>query len=424
MRIRFDGLWQHKDFLRLWTGQTISVFGSMIGGTALSFTAILFLQATPFQLGLLNAMEIAPALLAGLFAGAWVDRMRRRPLMIGADLGRALALATIPLAVAFGALHMEQVILVALATSVLGILFDLAYQSYLPGLVGQDNLVDGNSKLAASAAVAEFGGFSLGGWLVQIFGPPMSVLIDAGSFVVSALSLSTIRRKEEVPRLSVMGTRQQAEPGDQDISPEGPNNLRREILDGLHTVYRHPLLRASAAVILLQSLSQGMYGALVVLYMVRGLGFEAGILGMIWAVGGISSLVAAAFAPRITRRLGVGRVMIGGLAVSGLSAFMIPFASGATLVSAVLLILAQLGDGFYVIYEINLVSLRQKVADERMLGRVNATMRIAALAAALVGTLLGGVLGGLLGVRPVLFVGALGTMLAAGMLALSPIRSS
>jgi hypothetical protein len=161
--LQLTGLWRRADFLRLWSGQTISVFGSMIGGAALSFTAILFLGATPVQLGVLSAMQIAPGLLAGLFAGAWVDRLHRRPLLIGADVGRALALSSLPLAALLGALHIAQVYAAALLVSILTIFFDVAYQSYLPALVGKHELVEGNSKLSASAAVAEFAGFSLAG---------------------------------------------------------------------------------------------------------------------------------------------------------------------------------------------------------------------------------------------------------------------
>jgi MFS family permease len=404
MAVRLSGLWRHPDFLRFWTGQTISVFGSMIGGTALSFTAILYLDATPFQISLLNAMQIAPAMAAGLFAGAWVDRLRRRPLMIAADLGRSLALASIPLAALVTMLRVEHVILVALATSILGILFDLAYQSYLPGLVGREQVIEGNSKLGASAAAAEFAGFSIGGWLVQALGPPMAVLLDAASFAISALSLGLIRTHEAA------------------LQPTGNPDMRHEIADGLNTVLHHRLLRPLAAAVLLENLTGSMYGALVVLYMSRGLGFTPGVLGMIWAVGGISSLVAAALAPRITRRVGVGRVMAGGLVVFGISMGLIPLASGATLLSAGLLILQQLGDGFYVMYQINDVSLRQRITDERILGRVNATMRFTGLAASLVGTLLGGTLGTLVGIRPVLFAGALGTIAAGVMLGLSSVN--
>ena len=404
MRLKFSGLWRHADFIRLWSGQTISVFGSMIGGTAMSFTAILVLKATPFQMGVLSSMELVPAFLVGLFAGAWVDRLHRRPLLIGADLGRALLLATIPLAALLGVLHINQVYVVALVVSILTLFFNVAYQSYLPALIGKDDLVEGNSKLSSSAAVAEFAGFSIAGWLVQVFTAPLAVLIDAGSFVVSAVSVGLIRARELA------------------IVPQEYPDMRREIVEGLKVVFHQSLLRSSAIAVLIQSMAGGIFGALVVLYMSRGLGFNPGILGMIWAVGGISSFLGAAFAPRISQSLGPGLAMIIGLGMSGISSFFIVMASGATLLSAMLLIAAQLGDGFYVIYEVNQVSLRQSIASEHMLGRVNATMQFFSLGATLTGSLLGGLLGGMLGVRLTLTLGACGILLAVLALILSPLR--
>jgi MFS family permease len=405
MRLKLTGLWQHADFLRLWSGQTISVFGSMIGGTALSFTAILFLKATPFQLGVLSSMQIVPALLAGLFAGAWVDRLQRRPLLIGADIGRTLVLASLPLSALLGMLRIGQVYVVALLVSILTIIFDVAYQAYLPGLVGKDELVEGNSKLSASAAVAEFGGFSIAGWLVQALTAPFAILIDAASFAVSAITLGLIRSREAAV-----------------ITEEHPD-MYREIGNGLQAVWQHALLRAITAAVFVENLAGGMFGALVVLYMSRGLGFNPGILGMIWAVGGVSSFAGAAFAPRLTRRIGPGRLMIAGLAVFGIAAMFIPLASGATLLSAIFLIIAQTGDGFFTVYEINRVSLVQRLAPERLLGRVNATIRFLGLGAALLGALIGGLLGETLGVRATLVMGACGTLLAALALAASPLRS-
>ncbi len=312
MRIQWKGLWKNADFMRLWSGQTISQFGSMIGGTAMSFTAILVLQATPFQMGVLHAMELIPAVLVGLLAGAWVDRVRRRPLLIGADLGRAVVLASIPLAALMGVLHIQQVYLVTLLVSVLTIFFNVAYRSYLPSLVGKADLIEGNSKLSASASVAEFAGFSLGGWLVQALSAPKAVLIDAVSFIFSAISILLIRAPEApIP------------------AGEQPN-LRLEILEGLRVVWGQPLLRASASAVTILGLSGGMYGALVVLYMSRGLGFSPGILSMFWAIGGISSFIGATLAGRFTRRLGVGLAMAVGLGLSGLSSLLIPLASGAT----------------------------------------------------------------------------------------------
>ncbi len=403
MTQKLRGLWHHADFLRLWSGQTVSVFGSMVGRAAMSFTAVLFLYATPFQMGLLNAAELAPGFLVGLFAGAWVDRLRRRPLLIGADLGRAFVLFSIPLAALLGVLHIQQLFVVALLVSILSIIFDVAYQSYLPGLIEKNNIVEGNSKLTASAAIAEVGGFSIGGWLVQIFTAPFAILIDATSFIVSAVTIGLIRNREtETP-------------------PTESANLRSEIVAGLKLVFYQPFLRAGAVSVLVQSLAGGIFGALVVLYMSRGLGFNPGVLGIIWAVGGVSSFLGASLAPRITGRLGSGPAMVMGLGLFGLSELFVPLASGATLLSAVFLVIQQLGDGFFVIYDINLLSLRQLLVDERMLGRVNATMQIIALGASLVGALLGGLLGQTIGVRSTLFLSAGGSLLAALLLAVSPI---
>ncbi|MBI2760720.1 MAG: MFS transporter, partial [Chloroflexi bacterium] len=186
MRGRFTGLWRSPDFLKLWAGETVSVFGSFIGGTALQFTAVLTLHATPLEMALLVAMSQAPALVAGLMAGVWIDRLRRRPILIAADVGRALLLVSIPLSYAAGVLRIEQLYTVAFLTGILTIFFDVAYQSYLPSLVKREELVEGNSRLSGSASAAEFSGFSLAGWMVQVLGGPIAILIDALSFVWSA----------------------------------------------------------------------------------------------------------------------------------------------------------------------------------------------------------------------------------------------
>jgi MFS family permease len=396
--LKSPGLWRHGDFLRLWAGQTVSVFGSMIGGTAMSFTATLFLQATPFQMGLLSAMQMIPAFLIGLFAGAWVDRLRRRPILIWADIGRAVALATIPLAALLGGLGMPQLFLVALVVSGLTILFDLSYQAYLPALVGKESVMEGNSKLAASASVAEFAGFSIGGWLVQLLSGPMAILADAVSFLVSAFSVSTIRVREA------------------DVEREAQPDMRKEIVSGLREVFHQPFLRAASITLLIDRFSGGIFSALVVLYMSRDLGFTPGVLAMTWAVGGISSFAGAAMTPALTKRVGARAAMILGLSLSALFSLFLPLATGATALSFVFLILIQLGDGFTVVYEINLVSMRQSITAERMLGRVTATMQVMGLGAALVGTLAGGLLGEGLGVRQTLFLAAGCGLLAAGVL--------
>jgi MFS family permease len=256
--------------MRLWIGQTISVFGSLVGVTAMAFTAIYFLHATPFQLGLLAAARLAPGFLAGLAAGAWVDRLRRRPILIWSDIGRAVLLATIPLAAVSGILRIGHLYVVTFLVSILTVFFNVAYQSYLPSLIGRDELLGGNSKLTASASVAEAGGLAVAGWLVEVFTAPITILVDAISFVVSAISVWRISAPEPAAAHT-------AQP-----------DMWREIEEGLSAVLRDPVLRVTAACTLSKEFFGGMYGALAVLYMARDLGFAPGILGSIWALGGIS----------------------------------------------------------------------------------------------------------------------------------------
>ena len=194
MSTRFTGLWRHPDFLRLWTGQTISVFGSLTTRLALPFTAIMFLQARPYQVALVTTFDVLAGICFTLFAGVWADRLRRRPIMIAADIGRAAIIGSVPIAAWFGVLRIEHLYAVAFLAGILTTFFDVAYQSYLPVLIDKEQLIDGNSKLAASESVAEFGSFSLAGWLVQLVTAPGAMAVDALSFLFSAASLSASAR--------------------------------------------------------------------------------------------------------------------------------------------------------------------------------------------------------------------------------------
>jgi MFS family permease len=407
-------LWQNREFLKLWSGQTISVFGSLIGRTALPFTAVLVLNATPFQMALLSAADLVSGLLVGLLAGVWVDRLRRRPVLIAADLGRAVLLGTIPAAALLGVLHVEQLYVIAFLVGVLTMFFDVAYHSYLPSLVRREELVEGNSKLTASASVAEVGGFGLSGWLVQWFTAPIAVLIDAVSFLFSALFVGLIRTPERnAARLSF-----------ETPTPAGERqNVWQEMAEGAVAVARDPVLRALAGSAMILALFGPMIGTLILLFTTRELGLRPGIQGMIFAVGGVTSLLGALATGRVTRRLGVGRAMVYGLLLSSLGTFCIPLAHGATVAAVLLLVINQLvTDPSHTVYEINQVSLRQAITPDRLLGRVNASIRFVGLAAMLLGTLLGGLLGQTIGLRPTLVIGSCGGLLAALWLALSPVR--
>ena len=407
MLSRFGGLWRHPEFLRLWGAQTVSDFGSLISHTALPFTAILALDASAFEVALLSASRIAAGLLVGLPAGVWVDRVARRPVMIAADIGRALLLGSIPLAYAFDALRIEQLYAVAFAAGALTVIFDVAYQSYLPAVVSRDELVEGNSKLTATSSVAEFGAFSAGGWLVQALTGPVAILIDSVTFVVSAVFVRSIRTPEP-PR----------------TPPAGDVRLARDALEGMRAVRRDAALRAIGGATAMHSLGFGMASAVYLLFVTRELGLGPGVQGVIYAVGGLSSLWGALVAGRAARRLGAGPAMVLGLLLMGLSLLLTPLAGGATAVIVALLLAQQVvGDGGFTAWDITQLSWRQAAVPEHVLGRVNAFMRILELAFTLAGALLAGAFGETLGLRPTLFIAAGCIIAGAVWLLLSPVRS-
>jgi MFS family permease len=407
VRLRFTGLWRHPDFLKLWTGQTVSVFGSLITGTALPFTAILVLEASAFQVAVLRATDILAGVIVGLVAGVWVDRLRRRPLMIAADLLRALLLVTIPLAAVLDRLSIEHLFVVAFLAGVLTILFDVAYQSYLPTLVRRDELVEGNSKLTASASVAEFGAFSLGGWLVQIFTAPIAILIDAVSFLVSAVCLALIRGKEQPP-----------------APPAERGSVRAEVVEGMHAVARHPVLRVLAAAAFSEAMARGVIGSVVLLYLNRELGFGPGVLGMIFAVGGVTSLFGALAAGPATRRFGIGPALLLGHLFTGVGTLFLVAAGDASALAVVLLVANQcITDPAATIADITSTSLRQSVAPAHVLGRVNASIRFISLLMTLLFTLVAGVLVGVIGLRGVIVLGAALNFLPAVWILCSPVRA-
>lgn len=406
MPIRFAGLWRHPDFVRLWAGQTVSVFGSLVSRTALPFTAIIYLHARPFQVALVTSADLVAGIFVGLAAGVSADRFRRRPMMIAADIGRALALGSIPLAAVFGVLRVEQLYVVAFVAGVLTTFFDVAYQSYLPTIVSADELIEGNSKLTASFSVAEFGAFSASGWLVQLLTAPGAIVVDALSFVFSAASLRTIRTPE-VPA----------------APPAERPRLRVEVMEGMRFISADRVLHAVTASFVALSLASGMTGAVFILYTNRELGFAPGVLGLIFGVGGLTSVVGATLAGAVARRAGVGGAMMLGLGLAGVGMLAVAGARDASLVAAGLLVAQQLiTDPSWTVYEINQVSLRQSMTPAHLLGRVNAAVRFAALVAALAGSLIAGVLADRYGARPVIVASA-GIMFGGAVLLLvSPAR--
>ena len=391
------GLWQQADFLKLWAGETISVFGSQITLLALPLTAALTLQASAGEMGLLMAAETAPFLLVGLPAGVWVDRRRRRPILIWGNLGRALLLLLIPLAAMLGGLRIELLYAVAFLTGVLTVFFDVAYQAYLPALVGRAQLVEGNSKLETSRSLAQIAGPGLGGVLVQAITGPLAIVVDAASFLVSAACLALIRTAEPAP------------------APAGERRgLLREVGEGLAVVLGNPLLRAIAGCTATWNLFSNVIFAVLVLWATRDLGLEAAALGLVFAAQGVSALAGALLAAPIARRLGVGPTIVAAPVLGTLGSLLLALAGGSPLLATALLTGAMLIGGLVgTVYNITQVSLRQAITPDRLQGRMNATMRFIVWGTLPLGALLGGALGEWLGLRPALLIGAAGVPLAA-----------
>ena len=402
------GLWRHGDFLKFWIGQSVSLFGSQISEIATPLIAVIMLQCSAGDMGLLKAVESLPWLLFGLLAGVWVDRFRRKPVMIITDIGRALLLMVVPIAALAALLSKELLFFVAFATSTLTVFFGVAYQSYLPSLVGRERLIDGNSKLEASTSAALMAGPGLAGVLVQVLTAPIAIVLDAASFVVSAVFLGLIRQPEAAPEKS---------------AGEG-SNIWKEIGEGLNVVFCHPLLRPLTLFMGTANLFVTVVWTILPLYIVRDLAMSPALYGVIVAVGTGASLPGALLSEWVSRRLKVGRTIVVAGVLSGASTVLLPLSSLWS-EAATPLLMAGLGLSCLVITIANVsaVSLRQAVTSDRLLGRVNATSRVIIYGAPLLGALIAGVMGDQMGLPMALLVGAIGQTLATLWLVFSPVRA-
>ena len=402
---RFGGLWRHPDFLKLWAGQTVSLGGSLVSRIALPLVAIVTLEASPGEVALLRVADLVPGIMIGLFAGVWVDRLRRQPLMIWADVGRAVLLGSIPLAALVGRLRLEQLLVVVFAAGLLTALFEVAYHAYLPTLVMRDELVEGNSKLEASGAAVEIASFGLSGWLVQVLTAPLAVLVDAVSFAVSALCLGAIRTPEPPSH-----------------APAADQTTWRAIREGLRLVFADPVLRALAGAHATLSFSIYLWLSMLLIFLTRDLGLQPIVYGVLFAIGGGCSLLGATFAERVERRLGLGPTLVLTLFVTSAGLLLVPLATGPFLLVVVLVAVQQLADGPATIFQIHERSLIQATVPTGSLGRVTASLRVLGWIAMLGGTVGGGLLGEAIGPRATMLVGALAALPAALWLVWSPVR--
>lgn len=393
----------HHDFRQLWIADTISQLGTQITLVALPILAVVLLDATPFEMGILTTLEYLAFLVIGLPAGAWVDRWRRKRVLVVNDLVRAVALGSIPLAYAFDMLSLYQLFAVALATGISTVFFDVAYQSYLPSLVGRSQIVEGNSKLAISMEVSRVAGPSAAGLLIKVLGAPLMFVFDALSFLVSAAFIGRIRHQEPVHNRSTR------------------RSLQVEIGEGLRFVLRHPLLRRIVACTGTSNFFSTVTGTLLVLYMIRRLGFSEALVGVVFSAGAVGGLLGAVTTSRVVRWVGEGR------AIPVAALFFAPFTALTPLAAALPLPLLWISLGWFgvgygvVLYNVVQVSFRQRLCPIPLLGRMNASVRFLVWGTMPLGGLVGGSLGTWIGVVPTLWVAAGGALLAAVPVVFSPL---
>jgi len=401
------GLWRHPDFLKLWSAETISQFGSQITGLALPLVAVLVIEASAFEVSALFVIEFLPFILFAIPAGVWVDRLKRKPILVISDIGRAALLGSIPIAYAFDVLTLWQLYVVAFFVGICTVFFDVSYQSYLPSLVAREQLVDGNSKLEVSRSVAQVGGPGLAGALIGIIGAPVAVLLDAISFLFSATFLFAIRKPEVLPE------REEGAPRP---------SMFKEAKEGLSYVLGNRYLRAISICTGTSNFFWSLGGAILIVYAVRELDMSPALIGLVFSIANIGPLAAALTTNRVFERIGVGRTILFSAMTFSAASFFYPLAPQEF--PAPFFIAGGIIAGYAVVaYNITQLSFRQAICPERMQGRMNAIIRFLVWGTMPLGALLGGALGTWIGLRPAIWVGAIGASFTFLPILLSPVRS-
>ena len=403
-RARWGVLWAHADFMKFWAGETVSLFGTQVTSLALPLTAIIVLHATPGQLGVIRFMQTVPFLLLALLIGAWVDRRRKRPVMIGSNAARFVLVGLVPILAVAGALGMPILYLLAFGIGVATVFFDVCWMSYVPSLVGRDQLAEANSKVSTSYAVADVSGPGLGGVLVQLLGAPKAMAADALSYLVSIGTLLAIKTEEP--------------------APERPaeRHLLAEIREGLHLVLGNRYVRATTTQGGLWNFCYIMTDTIFLLYAIRELHFTPSLVGLVIGVGMTGGIIGSALASSFSRRFRYGPTIMIACAFGTLPTFLLPAAQGSRPLLAVLFMVAYFLVRFgAVTANVLMITLRQTVTPARLLGRMTAAARTVLYTGGSLGAIAAGLLGSTIGLRNTLWVAAVGFALPLAPLLLSPI---
>jgi MFS family permease len=378
------------DFRNLFLSHSVSLVGTQVTVLALPILALMLLDATALQVSLLAAVEFLPMLLLGLPAGAWVDRLPHKPILIATDAVRGTALLAVPVAFALGGLTLPLLYVVAFVIGLGTLFYDVAQQSYLPALVEEEQLGDANAKLEGSRSVAQLAGPSIGGFLVQLLTAPVAIVVDAVSYLASAILLLFVRGRATAEERTEH------------------SGLLRDIGEGLRFVLTHPLMGPLAICAAAADLAFAAVLALQIVFALETLHLSAGVTGIVLAVGNAGGLIGAFLCTALAKRIGPGAAILASIAVFSGGALVVPMAGEAVGLAAGLFFV-YLG---VVIFNILHVTLCQAVTPPRMLGRMNATLRFITWGMVPVGATAGGLLVDPVGLRGVLWI-------AAGVCALS-----
>lgn len=383
-----DGVLGNADFVKLWAGETVSQIGTQVTQFAMPLVAILTLHATVLEVGVLNALRFVPIVILSLFAGVWLDGRRRRPVLIWCALGSAVTIGLVPVASVLGLLSIGLLCVVTTVVGALSMVFDVGALSYVPNLVQRRHLLEANGKLEASSAAAGVVGPGVAGLLIGLITAPITLSVDAVSYLFSAVGLIAIRTPEPEPE-----------------APAEHLSIRHSIAEGLRAVYGSRLLRT----LLLQGAALNLFfGAFItvfVVYAVRILGLSPFKLGIVIAAVAVGGLVGALFAIRLQSALGLGRTMAITTVVVSLALLALLIPRNASLVAVAILVMAQLVYGCSItLFNVNAITLRQVVTPRRLLARMNATYRMVLFGAAPLGAISGGLLGSAVGLRTALVV--------------------
>jgi len=408
MRLRLGGLWQHPDFLKFWAGQSISRLGTFVTALALPTAAIQLFGAGPVEIGALAALQSLPFPLFGIVSGVVADRLPRRPVMIVCDLGRMIALGSIPIAYAAGQLTMFQLYAVALIVGAFTPFAVVASQAYLKGLVARDQLMEGNAKLEVSNSTAGVAGRALAGLLIYWIQAPLAILVDAASYLVSAALLLSVRKPEPVLE-SHHGQRQES--------------FWRAAWQGLVATFEDRTIRLIAASSATVNLGQNIAQAVYLLYAYETLHLNPAEVGLVMTIGSVGSMLGALAVYPVSRRIGTGAAMVAGIVVTFASYLLLPLAQIEYPV-VVLGVASFLSSVSLPIYFVNTVTVRQATVPDHLQGRVVGTIRTLVIATTPLGAMLGGLLGAYLGLVPTLLVGSAVGILAVGWVLAGPIRVS